>query len=190
VPIAGSLRIGVRAKIRADLFPPFVYNVVDMPLAAASVLEHRRRRQFAAAAAPDDQRRGLMNIGALAKRTGIAAKTIRYYESVGLLPPPPRSEGNYRVYGEHDVATLRFIQRARHLGFSLKEVDDLVTLWRDQRRASADVRALATAHLGEIEHKLVELEAMRTTLRDLITRCHGDKQPDCPIIDELAVGAE
>jgi Cu(I)-responsive transcriptional regulator len=131
-----------------------------------------------------------MNIGALANKTGIAAKTIRYYETVGLLAPPPRSEGNYRVYGERDVATLRFIQRARHLGFSIKEVGDLVALWRDQQRASADVRALATAHLGEIERKLGELEAMRATLHHLIARCHGDKRPDCPIIDELAVGAE
>ncbi len=131
-----------------------------------------------------------MNIGALAKTTGIAAKTIRYYESVGLLAAPARSEGNYRVYGERDEATLRFVQRARHLGFSIKEVGDLVALWRDQHRASADVRALATAHLGEIERKLGELEAMRATLRHLIRRCHGDTRPDCPIIDELAVGAE
>jgi len=132
----------------------------------------------------------MMNIGALAKTTGIAAKTIRYYESVGLLAAPARSEGNYRVYGERDEATLRFVQRARHLGFSIKEVGDLVALWRDQHRASADVRALATAHLGEIERKLGELEAMRATLRHLIRRCHGDTRPDCPIIDELAVGAE
>ncbi len=131
-----------------------------------------------------------MNIGALAKTTGIAAKTIRYYESVGLLAAPARSEGNYRVYGERDEATLRFVQRARHLGFSIKEVGDLVALWRDQHRASADVRALATAHLGEIERKLGELEVMRATLRHLIRRCHGDTRPDCPIIDELAVGAE
>lgn len=131
-----------------------------------------------------------MNIGALAKQTGIAAKTIRYYETVGLLAAPPRSEGNYRVYGERDLATLRFVQRARHLGFSIKEVGDLVALWRDQQRASADVRALATAHLGEIERKLAELEAMRATLRHLITRCHGDRRPDCPIIDELAVGTD
>jgi MerR family transcriptional regulator, copper efflux regulator len=131
-----------------------------------------------------------MNIGGLARATGIAAKTIRYYESVGLLATPSRSAGNYRVYGERDVATLRFVQRARGLGFSVKEVGDLVALWRDQQRASADVRALATAHLGEIERKLAELEAMRATLRHLISRCHGDRRPDCPIIHELAVGGE
>ncbi len=131
-----------------------------------------------------------MNIGELAKGTGIAVKTIRYYESVGLLAAPSRSGGNYRIYGERDLATLRFVQRARKLGFSVKEVGDLVALWQDRQRASADVRALATAHLGEIERKLKELEAMRATLDHLIKRCHGNKRPDCPIIDELAVGSE
>jgi Cu(I)-responsive transcriptional regulator len=130
-----------------------------------------------------------MNIGELAKETGIAAKTIRYYESAGLLAAPPRSGGNYRIYGERDLATLRFVQRARNLGFSVKEVGDLVALWQDRQRASADVRALATAHLGEIERKLKELEAMRATLDHLIKRCHGNKRPDCPIIDELALGS-
>jgi len=130
-----------------------------------------------------------MNIGTLARETGIAAKTIRYYESVGLIAPPPRSRGNYRVYDERDLATLRFVQRARNLGFSVKEVGDLVALWQDRQRASADVRSLARAHLGEIERKLKELEAMRATLDHLIKRCHGNKRPDCPIIDELAMGS-
>jgi Cu(I)-responsive transcriptional regulator len=130
-----------------------------------------------------------MNIGALAKETGIAAKTIRYYESVGLIAAPPRSGGNYRIYGARDLATLRFVQRARNLGFSVKEVGDLVALWQDRQRASADVRSLATAHLGEIERKLKELEAMRATLDHLIKRCHGNKRPDCPIIDELAMAS-
>jgi len=130
-----------------------------------------------------------MNIGALSNETGIAAKTIRYYESVGLIAPPPRSRGNYRVYDTRDLATLRFVQRARNLGFSVKEVGDLVALWQDRQRASADVRSLARAHLGEIERKLKELEAMRATLDHLIKRCHGNKRPDCPIIDELAMGS-
>jgi Cu(I)-responsive transcriptional regulator len=130
-----------------------------------------------------------MNIGTLAKEAGIPAKTIRYYESVGLIAPPPRSGGNYRIYGPRDLATLRFVQRARTLGFSVKEVGDLVALWQDRQRASADVRSLATAHLGEIERKLKELEAMRATLDHLIRRCHGNKRPDCPIIDELAMGS-
>jgi MerR family transcriptional regulator, copper efflux regulator len=130
-----------------------------------------------------------MNIGTLAKATGIEAKTIRYYESVGLLAAPRRSESNYRIYDERDAATLRFIRRARHLGFSVKEVGDLVALWRDRQRASADVRALAAAHLDEVERKLAELETMRATLGHLIESCHGNRRPDCPIIDDLAVGA-
>ena len=130
-----------------------------------------------------------MNIGAVARTTGIPAKTIRYYESVGLLEKPARSGGNYRVYGERDVATLRFVQRARHLGFSIKEIAGLVALWHDRRRASAEVRQLAVAHLGEVERKLAELETMRATLRQLIDRCHGDARPDCPIIDDLAMEA-
>src|SRR5258708_37165637 len=127
-----------------------------------------------------------MNIGALAKETGIAAKTIRYYESVGLIAAPPRSGGNYRIYGERDLATLRFVQRARKLGFSVKEVGDLVALWQDRQRASADVRALATAHLGEIERKPKGLEAMRAALDHPIKRCNGNNQPASPIIDALA----
>jgi MerR family copper efflux transcriptional regulator len=130
-----------------------------------------------------------MNIGALARRTGVSAKTIRYYESMGLLEAPPRSEGNYRIYGERDAATLHFIQRARILGFSVKEVADLLTLWRDRERSSADVRRLAEAHLGEVERKLRELATIRDTLRHLVDRCHGDARPDCPIIDELASAA-
>ncbi|MBV8653065.1 MAG: Cu(I)-responsive transcriptional regulator [Alphaproteobacteria bacterium] len=129
-----------------------------------------------------------MKIGAVAKATGIPAKTIRFYESVGLLEAPARSDGNYRVYGERDVATLRFVQRARGLGFSIKEAESLVALWHDRQRASADVQALASAHLEAIERKLRELQGMRDTLHHLIERCHGDSRPDCPIIDELATG--
>ena len=131
-----------------------------------------------------------MNIGALARRAGVSAKTIRYYESMGLLEAPPRSEGNYRIYGERDAATLHFIQRARILGFSVKEVADLLTLWRDRERSSADVRRLAETHLDEVERKLRELAAIRDTLRHLVDRCHGDARPDCPIIDALAEAAE
>src|SRR5260370_4561411 len=98
-----------------------------------------------------------MNIGALANETGIAAKTIRYYESVGLLAAPSRSGGNYRIYGERDLATLRFVQRARKLGFSVKEVGDLVALWQGRQRARADVRALATARLREIRRHVTEV---------------------------------
>ena len=127
-----------------------------------------------------------MNIGEVAAATGLPAKTIRYYESVGLIDAPARSGGNYRVYDESQVQTLRFVQHARLLGFSVKEVGELVALWRDKRRASADVRRLAQRHLGEIDARIAELRRMRQTLQGLVERCHGDQRPDCPILDELA----
>ncbi|HXY98605.1 MAG TPA: Cu(I)-responsive transcriptional regulator [Stellaceae bacterium] len=127
-----------------------------------------------------------MNIGEVARATGLPAKTIRYYESAGLIDPPSRSDGNYRLYDERHVQTLRFIQHARQLGFSVKEVGALVALWRDQRRASADVRRLAAAHLDAIDARIAELKRMRQTLEGLVRRCHGDHRPDCPILDELA----
>jgi Cu(I)-responsive transcriptional regulator len=126
-----------------------------------------------------------MNIGEAAAATGLPAKTIRYYESVGLIEPE-RSGGNYRRYGERDVQTLRFIHQARALGFSVKEVAALVALWRDKRRASADVRRLAKAHLRAIDERIADLQRVRRTLEGLIERCHGDHRPDCPILDELA----
>jgi Cu(I)-responsive transcriptional regulator len=127
-----------------------------------------------------------MNIGEVAAATGLPAKTIRYYESVGLIEAPTRSEGNYRLYDARHLATLRFIQQARALGFSVKEVAALVALWRDQHRASADVRRLAAEHLRDIDERIVELQRIRRTLVGLIERCHGDHRPDCPILDELA----
>ena len=127
-----------------------------------------------------------MNIGAMASETGLPAKTIRYYESIGLIGPAKRTSGNYRVYDQRDLVTLRFIERARRLGFSLKEVGELLTLWRDRNRASADVRRLAQAQIQAIEARLAELGEMRRTLQHLVDRCHGDHRPDCPILDELA----
>ena len=127
-----------------------------------------------------------MNIGDVAAATGLPAKTIRYYESAGLIDPPARSEGNYRRYDHRHVATLRFIQHARQLGFSVKEVAALVALWRDKRRASADVRRLAEEHLRDIDARIAELHRMRASLQHLVERCHGDHRPDCPILDELA----
>lgn len=129
-----------------------------------------------------------MNISQAAKHSGIPPKTIRYYESIGLLPPQVRSENGYRVYSESDITTLRFIQRARGLGFAVKEVEALLALWRDTERASADVRAVAQRHIGEIDHKIAELQTMRATLQHLVNRCHGDDRPDCPILDGLAAG--
>lgn len=127
-----------------------------------------------------------LRIGEAASRSGVPAKTIRYYEEIGLLPEAARSSNGYRVYGERAVAELRFVHRARGLGFGLSEVRDLLSLWRDRDRASADVRAVARHHVGAIEAKLAELETMRRTLLDLVERCHGDDRPDCPILDELA----
>jgi Cu(I)-responsive transcriptional regulator len=126
-----------------------------------------------------------MNIGDVAAATGLPAKTIRYYETVGLIEPT-RSVGNYRLYDARDVETLRFVQQARTLGFSVKEVAALVALWRDKRRASADVRRLAAQHLDAIDTRIADLQRIRRTLEGLIERCHGDHRPDCPILDELA----
>jgi MerR family copper efflux transcriptional regulator len=127
-----------------------------------------------------------MNIGTVAERAGVTSKTIRYYESIGLIDPARRSDSGYRVYDEHDVQTLRFVHRARSLGFSVNEVADLLTLWRDRNRASADVKALARRHLADIDRKIAELQGMRDSLEDLMARCHGDERPACPILDDLA----
>ena len=127
-----------------------------------------------------------MQIGTVAEKSGISAKAIRYYESVGLIQAASRSHSGYRVYGERDLRTLRFIQRARGLGFSVEEVGDLLALWQDTDRHSAQVKALARLHVGDIDRKIAELGGMRDTLTDLIARCHGDDRPDCPILDDLA----
>jgi MerR family transcriptional regulator, copper efflux regulator len=127
-----------------------------------------------------------MNIGEVAVKSGVPAKTIRYYEDVGLIPPARRTESGYRDYDDRDLATLRFVQRSRSLGFSVKDVGALLALWHDNARASAEVKALAADHVSEIDRKLVELKSMRRTLVDLMERCHGDDRPDCPILDDLA----
>ena len=127
-----------------------------------------------------------MNIGAVAHATGLPTKTIRYYESIGLVGPAKRSAGNYRKYEARDVTTLRFVERARRLGFTLKEVGDLLMLWRDCRRASADVRGLAEAQLRRVDARMRELADVRRSLQELVDRCHGDHRPDCPILDRLA----
>jgi len=129
-----------------------------------------------------------MNIGELASESGVPTKTIRYYEGVGLIPPADRRANGYRVYDARDVATLRFVSRARGLGFAVEDVARLLDLWHDRHRASADVKRLALQHVGEIDAKLAELEGMRATLTDLVERCHGDDRPDCPIISDLAGG--
>jgi Cu(I)-responsive transcriptional regulator len=127
-----------------------------------------------------------MNIGEAARLSGVPAKTIRYYESVGLLPPGARRDNGYRDYSAAEVESLRFIRRARSLGFAVKETGALLELWRDRSRASAEVRALAQQHIAAIDAKTAELSAMRATLATLVERCCGDDRPECPILDSLA----
>jgi len=129
-----------------------------------------------------------MNIGQVAKHSGVSAKTIRYYESIGLIPEARRTESGYRTYSDKDVETLRFIHHSRNLGFSVKDVSLLLDLWRNQKRASADVKALALSHIAEVDRKIGELQKIRDTLTHLTRRCHGDNRPDCPILKELAGG--
>lgn len=127
-----------------------------------------------------------MNIGEAARQSGVSAKMIRYYESIGLITAPARTAAQYRVYADDDVHTLRFVRRSRDLGFSLEETRELLALWRDKSRASADVKNLAMAHVRELEEKAAELKAMADTLRHLATHCHGDHRPDCPILADFA----
>ena len=130
-----------------------------------------------------------MNIGAAARASGVSAKMIRYYESIGLIPDVGRSAAGYRVYGQEDVHTLTFISRARDLGFSVAEMGELLALWRDQSRASGDVKAIALKHVAELEDKARALQAMSRTLRHLAENCHGDHRPHCPILADLAAPA-
>ena len=127
-----------------------------------------------------------MNIGAVAKRSGVTAKTIRYYESIGLIPTADRTDNGYRDYGNNDIETLRFIKRARSLGFSVGDVGSLLSLWNDKTRASGDVKAVALKHVEEVEGRIRELESIRDTLKHLTECCQGDNRPDCPILEGLA----
>lgn len=126
-----------------------------------------------------------MNIGTAAEKSGLPAKTIRYYEEVGLVKAA-RGENGYREYGQNEVHKLRFLKRARNLGFSVEECRQLLSLYEDQSRESAEVKAIAQAKLGELETRLRELTELRNALRHLVHCCNGDSRPDCPIIDELA----
>ncbi len=127
-----------------------------------------------------------MNIGEAASASGVSAKMIRHYESIGLIGAARRTDAGYRVYARQDVQVLQFIHRARVLGFSLDQIRELLALWQDKGRASADVRSLARAHIEELNRKIAELEAMRRTLERLAASCHGDSRSDCPILDDLA----
>ncbi|MFP6708768.1 MAG: MerR family transcriptional regulator [Alphaproteobacteria bacterium] len=127
-----------------------------------------------------------MNISQAADQSGVSAKAIRYYESIALIQPARRSGNGYRDFGADDVHMLRFIARARGLGFSVAEVADLLALYRDKSRASAQVRGLAANAIGRIEDKIDELRSISTALSELVARCHSDDRPDCPILDDLA----
>jgi Cu(I)-responsive transcriptional regulator len=125
------------------------------------------------------------NIGQAAERACVTPKMVRHYESLGLLPKVHRTEAGYRVYTDNEVHTLRFIKRSRDLGFSIPEIAQLLKLWQDRRRSSANVKKLAAQHVEELERKIKELEAMRKSLRHLIHCCNGDDRPDCPILEDL-----
>lgn len=137
-----------------------------------------------------DKRYHTMNIGTVAERSGVPPKTIRYYESIGLIPSADRRSNGYRSYSDIDMHTLHFIKRARSLGFSVEEVRELLDLWHDRRRSSAAVKALAADHLLALDRKIAELTSMRRTLANLVERCRGDDRPDCPILEDLADGKE
>lgn len=129
---------------------------------------------------------GAVTIGEAAARSGVSAKMIRYYERVGLVPAARRGGNGYRIYTASDVHTLRFIKRARALGFSMSQIEHLVALWNDRNRSSAEVKRIALDHVAGLERKVAELQAMSRSLRHLARNCHGDARPDCPIIDDLA----
>lgn len=129
---------------------------------------------------------GPINIGQAAAFSGVSAKMIRHYESLGLLPPVHRTDAGYRQYGDKEVHTLRFIRRARVLGFSMMEIAELLKLWQNNSRASADVKRIALAHVADLERRIAEMETMRQTLAQLAHCCQGNHRPDCPILSELA----
>ncbi len=127
-----------------------------------------------------------MNIGEAAAASGVSAKMLRYYESIGLIAPAGRSAAGYRRYANSDVQALRFLRRARSLGFSVAQMRELLALWRDEGRASADVKRLALAHAAELEEKARAIAEMSSALRHLADRCEGDQRPFCPILEGLA----
>ena len=127
-----------------------------------------------------------MRIGETADRSGVPAKTIRYYEEIGLILPAERAQNGYRTYSEEDIQTLRFISRARGLGFSVDDCANLLALYRDRHRSSADVKSIAQRNIERIRQKIGELRTMETTLGNLVEKCHGDERPDCPILEDMA----
>jgi MerR family copper efflux transcriptional regulator len=133
------------------------------------------------------RQQGMLNIGEAAKASGVSAKMIRHYESIGLIGEAKRTDAGYRLYTGQNVQELQFIHRGRELGFTLEQIGTLLALWRDKQRASKDVRAMAQQHIAELERKIGEMQAMKRTLEQLANACHGDDRPDCPILDDLAL---
>ena len=129
-----------------------------------------------------------MKIGEIAKASGVSQRMIRHYEKIGLMPPAARRDSGYRDYDQKSLHALRFIGRARDAGFPVDDIRELLALWNDRERSSADVKALALARASELKRKANELNAMRRTLEELAAHCHGDDRPDCPILDELEMG--
>ena len=127
------------------------------------------------------------NIGQAAAASGVTPKMVRHYEAIGLLPAARRSAANYRRYGAREVQVLRFIRRARSLGFSTREIGQLLSLWQNRRRSSRQVSEVAGRHIDELDRKIAELQSMRRTLQQLVAACHADDRPDCPILDDLAL---
>jgi|SRR5215831_14726310 len=138
------------------------------------------------AALSSAKREGYCRIGEAARLSGVTAKMIRHYESLRLIPKATRTAGDYRLYSQNDLHALRFIRRARGLGFSMQEIGNLLSLWRSQRRTSGDVKRLALKRINELDQKILELKSMRATLAELASHCHGDQRPECPILDDLA----
>ena len=133
---------------------------------------------------------GLVDIGQAAAASGVSAKMIRHYEEIGLLQAVPRTAANYRLYADSHVQTLRFIKRARSLGFSMEEIQALLGLWQNRRRSSAAVKKIAEAHIADLQTRIVQMQSMVDTLQHLSHCCMGDERPDCPILADLAGGAE
>ena len=127
-----------------------------------------------------------LNIGDAAESAGVSAKMIRHYEEIGLIPKAKRTDAGYRTYSSTEIHVLRFIRQARGMGFSIRQIGELLTLWKDRRRSSSRVKKLALEHIRDLDAKIAEMHAMRATLEHLAKHCHGDDRPDCPILDELA----
>jgi MerR family copper efflux transcriptional regulator len=130
------------------------------------------------------------HIGEAARRAAVSAKMVRHYEQLGLLPSVPRTEAGYRRYGAREVHTLRFIRRARELGFGIEEIRTLLALWQDRGRSSREVKRVALAHAADLQRRIDELQAMQRTLSTLAACCHGDQRADCPILDDLEAGPQ